>query len=114
MIAELAVKNDYQMAIHAIGDRGNREVLNIYEEAFKRHPEKKAEIYNPYTVVKRQGDGFTGVPYHIQYQKWLGPAAAALKDAARLSGDPHFADLRSRNRLRGCRLCRQADCQADQ
>ena len=40
MIAELAVKNDYQMAIHAIGDRGNREVLNIYEEAFRRHPEK--------------------------------------------------------------------------
>ncbi|PYT22347.1 MAG: hypothetical protein DMG57_35610, partial [Acidobacteria bacterium] len=58
------------------------------EDYVKRHPEKKAEIYNPYTVVKRQGDGFTGVPYHIQYQKWLGPAAAALKDAARLSGDP--------------------------
>jgi predicted amidohydrolase YtcJ len=40
MIADLAVKNDYQMAIHAIGDRGNREVLNIYEETFRRHPEK--------------------------------------------------------------------------
>ena len=38
--AELAIKNDYQMAIHAIGDRGNREVLNIYEETFNRHPEK--------------------------------------------------------------------------
>jgi predicted amidohydrolase YtcJ len=38
--AELAIKNDYQMAIHAIGDRGNREVLNLYEETFKRHPEK--------------------------------------------------------------------------
>jgi len=38
--ADLAIKNDYQMAIHAIGDRGNREVLNIYEETFKRHPEK--------------------------------------------------------------------------
>jgi hypothetical protein len=38
--AELAIKNDYQMAIHAIGDRGNREVLNIYEETFKRHPER--------------------------------------------------------------------------
>ena len=37
--ADLAIKNDYQMAIHAIGDRGNREVLNIYEETFKRHPE---------------------------------------------------------------------------
>ena len=40
MIAELAIKNDYQLAIHAIGDRGNREVLNIYEETFRKHPEK--------------------------------------------------------------------------
>jgi hypothetical protein len=39
-VAELAIANGYQMAIHAIGDRGNREVLNIYEETFKRHPEK--------------------------------------------------------------------------
>lgn len=38
--AELAVMNDYQVCVHAIGDRGNREVLNIYEETFKRHPEK--------------------------------------------------------------------------
>jgi predicted amidohydrolase YtcJ len=43
MIAELAIKNDYQMAIHAIGDRGNREVLNIYEETFKRHPDKNSK-----------------------------------------------------------------------
>ena len=40
MIAELAITHDYQMAVHAIGDRGNRETLNIFEEAFKRHPEK--------------------------------------------------------------------------
>jgi predicted amidohydrolase YtcJ len=38
--AELAVRFDYQMAVHAIGDRGNREVLNIYEKAFAQHPEK--------------------------------------------------------------------------
>ena len=37
--AELAVKYDYQVAVHAIGDRGNREVLNIYEDTFKRHPQ---------------------------------------------------------------------------
>lgn len=43
MIAELAIKNDYQMAIHAIGDRGNREVLNIYEETFKRHADKNSK-----------------------------------------------------------------------
>src|SRR5437762_9504434 len=42
MIAELAIKNDYQMAVHAIGDRGNRETLNLYEEAFKKHPEKRS------------------------------------------------------------------------
>jgi predicted amidohydrolase YtcJ len=42
-ISELAVTHDYQMAIHAIGDRGNREVLNIYEETFKRHPDKNSK-----------------------------------------------------------------------
>ena len=31
MLAELSIKHDYQMAVHAIGDRGNRETLNIYE-----------------------------------------------------------------------------------
>ena len=43
MIAELAIKHDYQMAVHAIGDRGNRETLNIFEETFKRHPEKNGK-----------------------------------------------------------------------
>ena len=42
MIAELAIENEYQMAVHAIGDRGNREVLNIYEEAFRKHPETRS------------------------------------------------------------------------
>src|SRR5262249_18932922 len=41
-VAELAIQNDYQLAVHAIGDRGNRETLNIYEETFKRHPEKNS------------------------------------------------------------------------
>jgi predicted amidohydrolase YtcJ len=41
--AELAITYDYQLAVHAIGDRGNREVLNIYEETFRRHPEKSGK-----------------------------------------------------------------------
>lgn len=32
--AELAVEHDYQLCIHAIGDRANREVLDIYEASF--------------------------------------------------------------------------------
>ncbi len=39
--AKIAIENAFQLNIHAIGDRANREVLNIYEEAFKAHPEKK-------------------------------------------------------------------------
>lgn len=38
--AKYAVENDFQLGIHAIGDRANREVLNIYEEAFRAHPAK--------------------------------------------------------------------------
>ena len=34
-IAELAVQHGYQMAVHAIGDRANREVLDAYEGVFK-------------------------------------------------------------------------------
>lgn len=39
--ARIAIENNFQLCTHAIGDRGNRETLNIYEEAFKAHPEKK-------------------------------------------------------------------------
>ena len=36
--AKLAIDNNYQMCVHAIGDRANREVLNIYERIFTQHP----------------------------------------------------------------------------
>lgn len=39
--AELAIAHGYQLCVHAIGDRANREVLNIYEDTFKAHPDKK-------------------------------------------------------------------------
>jgi predicted amidohydrolase YtcJ len=38
--ATFAIENGFQLATHAIGDRGNRETLDIYEEAFKAHPDK--------------------------------------------------------------------------
>jgi len=38
--AKFAIENGFQLATHAIGDRGNRETLDIYEEAFKAHPDK--------------------------------------------------------------------------
>jgi predicted amidohydrolase YtcJ len=39
--AELAILHGYQLCVHAIGDRANRETLNIFEDTFKAHPEKK-------------------------------------------------------------------------
>jgi predicted amidohydrolase YtcJ len=39
--AKLAMANDYQLCVHAIGDRANRETLNIFEEAFTANPAKK-------------------------------------------------------------------------
>ncbi len=56
-----------------------------------RHPEKKTEIYSTYTVIRRQGDGFVGVPYHVEYRRWLEPAARLLREAAALSPDAKFA-----------------------
>ncbi len=39
--ARIAIENGFQLCTHAIGDRGNRETLNIYEEIFKKYPDKK-------------------------------------------------------------------------
>lgn len=36
-MAQAAIDAGYQVCIHAIGDRANREVLNVYEEAFKKN-----------------------------------------------------------------------------
>jgi predicted amidohydrolase YtcJ len=40
-ILALAIEQGFQVNTHAIGDRGNREMLNLYEEAFRAHPDKK-------------------------------------------------------------------------
>jgi predicted amidohydrolase YtcJ len=39
--AELAIEHGFQLCVHAIGDRANRETLNIFEDTFKAHPDKK-------------------------------------------------------------------------
>jgi predicted amidohydrolase YtcJ len=38
--ARLAMANDYQLCVHAIGDRANRETLNVFERAFRANPSK--------------------------------------------------------------------------
>lgn len=38
--AELAIEHDYQLCVHAIGDRANREVLDVYESVWAEHPKR--------------------------------------------------------------------------
>ncbi len=38
--AKLAIQHGYQMCVHAIGDRANRETLDIFEELYKANPGK--------------------------------------------------------------------------
>ena len=54
--ARVAIENGFQVGTHAIGDRGNRETLDIYEAAFKTHPEK------------------TGLRWRIEHAQHLAPA----------------------------------------
>jgi predicted amidohydrolase YtcJ len=37
--AELALRHGFQLCVHAIGDRGNRETLDLFEAAFTAHPQ---------------------------------------------------------------------------
>ena len=39
--SQIALEHDLQLCVHAIGDRANREVLNVYERAFKSRPDQK-------------------------------------------------------------------------
>jgi hypothetical protein len=63
------------------------------EQYVKAHPEKKDEIYSSFTVVRWHGDQLEGLPYHIAYRSFLEPAARDLREAARLSDDPAFANF---------------------
>jgi hypothetical protein len=57
------------------------------------HPDKKAEIYSPYTVVHREGSNLKGVPYHLEWNGFLQRAAQALREASELSDDKQFAEF---------------------
>ena len=67
-----------------------REEIDKYIAA---HPERKAFIYSPYTVVKRQGTELIAIPFHIEYKKWIDPMSAKLREAAALSDDKAFANF---------------------
>ena len=63
------------------------------DEHVKTHPEKKDELYSSFTLVRWHNDQLEGLPYHIAYRSFLEPAAKDLREAAKLSDDPAFANF---------------------
>jgi hypothetical protein len=57
-----------------------------------KHPDQKAALYDPLTVVRRQGQALVSIPYHVAYRKWLEPMSRALEAAADLADDAAFAN----------------------
>src|SRR5436190_5771847 len=49
---------------------------------------ERARANGFFTVVRRLGQGFTLVPYNVEYQNELAQAAALLREAATLSSEP--------------------------
>ena len=62
------------------------------EHYLKDHPDKRAEIYSPTTVVRWHGTDLEGLPYHIAYRSFLEKAADDLRAAAQVSPDAAFAN----------------------
>ena len=93
--AELAIQHGFQLCVHAIGDRANRETLNIFEDTFKAHPDKKdlrwrvehaqhlsaADI--PRFGTARRDRRHAGHPLHVATRPtcWCGWARSAPKKA---------------------------------
>lgn len=78
----------------------------VIEKYAAAHPEQKAALYNPWTVVRSApldldptqsqpvvsvADRLYTYPYHEAYAEWLKPMAADLRAAAKLSPDASFA-----------------------
>jgi hypothetical protein len=78
----------------------------IIERYAAAHPDQKAAIYNPWTVVRSAPldlafnlsqpvvsvvDHLYTYPYHEAYAEWVKPMVADLRAAAKLSPDPAFA-----------------------
>ncbi|WP_338244011.1 dipeptidyl-peptidase 3 family protein [Aurantiacibacter hainanensis] len=72
-----------------------REEFDAYLEA---NPDQREALMSPYTVVKREGDGFIAVPYSEEYAEFLEPAAALLREAAEITTNEslkRFLNLRA-------------------
>ena len=68
--------------------RLTRSELETYLED---HPDEREALLDPFAVVRRDGDRLVAVPYHVEYRKWIEPAASLLREAAAQAEHPALA-----------------------
>jgi hypothetical protein len=69
-----------------------------FESWIAEHPEDGEAFTSEFTVIRRQDNGLVAVPYAQEYQAWLEPAVAKLRQAAAVSDNPsleRFLSLRA-------------------
>jgi len=67
------------------------------ERFIQSHPDRRAELESPFTVIRRDPGGLHGVPYHQAFQPEVEALAGILDQAAALTANPWFkAYLRTR------------------
>ena len=60
-----------------------------FEAWIRAHPEDEKAFRSWYTIIERTEDGgLKAVPYSVAYSKWLKPAAAKMREAARITSNP--------------------------
>jgi hypothetical protein len=57
------------------------------------HPDQKKSLYDPWTMVVRDGGALKAVPYHTAFRRFLVPVARDLREASELTPDPAFANF---------------------
>jgi hypothetical protein len=58
------------------------------EKYIAAHPDQKDALQGLFTIVRREGDKLTTIPYSKYYAKQLEPAAAKIREAAALTNNP--------------------------
>ncbi len=96
-LLETALRQGVQINMHAIGDRGNRELLNWYEEAFNRVPPEKRIVGTP-----RWRDEHTQIVDPDDIPRYAALGVIPSMQPSHAIGDLHFAaDRLGEERLEG-------------
>ena len=69
-----------------------------FEKWIAAHPGDRESFTSERTVIRRQGEKLTAVPYPQEYREWLEPAAKLLREAAALTDNASlkkFLELRA-------------------